>query len=144
MITSNVRQVTVRMGKRTANLSALSKRFFERKRTPYHMEAGKILYDVVYGDPDKPKQYERTFELFNSLDSELITDGMRIYLNPNKGSIRAEYPGAQQYYPAYVMRGAWLWDVDYPARDFMEGWVQTVGETFKREFGQDVTKALRP
>ena len=134
MITSNIRQVTVRMGKRVANLSGLSKNFFDRKKAPYTLEAANVLYQVVYGDPDSPKQYQRTFETLEALDSETIDNGMRIYLNPNKGNIRAERPGAQQFYPAYVMRGIWLWDVDYPARDFMEGWVNTVGETFKKEF----------
>ncbi len=140
-MSQTLNQSIVLMARRTANVARLSQKFFQKFKQKYHtMGFNKTWADVYVKFPEG--DYERTGDLLNSFSTELITDGMKLFLNETS-TIAAVKPGEYQYYPSYVSRGIFSRQVKHPgARNIPSGWKNFLGPIVLDDFRKAVDKEV--
>lgn len=140
-MTKTLNQAIVLMVRRTANIAQLSQKFFAKNKAKYHVIGLTRLWtDVYWKFPES--EYERTHALLNSFKTELITDGMKLFLDET-GAIAAVKPGMFQYYPSYVSEGIFSRPPKHPgARNIPTGWKEALQEKVTEDFAREVSRSV--
>ena len=128
-------QGIVLMARRTANIKQLSQKFFAKNQAKYHtIGLTRLWTDVYWKFPEG--EYKRTKNLLNSFSSDLIPDGMKIFLNETD-AIAAKKPGEYKYYPSYVSLGTFFKYQGEP-RNIPTGWKDALENVVTEDFKNEV------
>ena len=133
-------QSIVLMSKRQSNMANLSQKFFAKNQNKYHVIGLTRLWTDVYWKFSQG-DYERTKALLNSFKTELITDGMKLFLNETD-EIAANKPGQYQYYPSYVSLGLVWGPTAGSERNITTGWKEALKDVLIKDFAKEVDRTV--